>query len=243
MPTPLSARAGPLMTGLSSVKTSPKWSMQGRWGAGRGKDEAPGPGTYASEGFHETSRFSRSARFVFGSSTRDGLGIDGGKCPGPGSYTPNTLPVDEVRPRWGFGTSTRDELGKVKGAAPGPGTYSFADTVGSRGGPQYTATPRRNYDGAENARRALPGPGAYSEVGKAKEAVNIASPRWGFGTSVRQPLASATQAPGPGAYRQSNTLGSAAPKYSMGARRVIPDNTKGTPGPGAHGGAFTQFGY
>merc|ERR1719265_2118742 len=124
------------MTGLSCVKTSPKWSMQGRWGDSKGPEgraaNAPGPGAYSAEGYHETSRFSKAARFVFGSSTRDGFGA-GGKMPGPGAYTPKTDPVDQVSPRWGFGTSLRQGLGKGTDDAPGPGTYAFRSTVGTAG--------------------------------------------------------------------------------------------------------------
>lgn len=242
----VSARAGPLMTGLSSVRTSPKWSMQGRWQSARvqGAADTPGPGSYSSDGFQETSRFGRAARFVFGSSTRDGFSMTKG-IPGPGSYTPRDGAVEQVPPSWGFGTSLRNQLSKERTTVPGPGTYTHPSSVGAAGGPQYTATPRRAYQVGVGSgpSGAAPGPGAYGGAAAGKEAVTLASPRWGFGTSQRQPLSGAGQAPGPGAYVQTNTLGKYSPKYSMGARRNILGDSKDTPGPGAHGGAFTQFGY
>lgn len=238
-----SARAGPLMTGLSSVRTSPKWSMQGRWQATkRGSvGNTPGPGSYSADGFQETSRFGRAAQFVFGSSTRDGFG--GSKMPGPGTYAPRQDTISDVAPSWGFGTSLRNQMARESNQAPGPGTYAHASSVGG-GGPLYTATPRRSYQ-VGSGQSLAPGPGAYGGVLGGKEATTLASPRWGFGTSQRQPLSNAGQAPGPGAYGVQNhgSLGKYAPKYSIGARRNQLGETKDTPGPGAHGGAFTQFGY
>mmetsp|Transcript_12755 Transcript_12755/g.30526 ORF Transcript_12755/g.30526 Transcript_12755/m.30526 type:complete len:225 (+) Transcript_12755:56-730(+) len=219
-------RSAPLITNLSQVKTLPKWSFQGRSGR-EAAQNVPGPGAYG----HITSekdKFAKSPNFVFGSSSRDGG--RGAAQPGPGQYSPDDPNITSTR--YGFGTSTRGPISRRSGG-PGPGSYEARSTL--EGGPKYTAAPRRS----QSAGSAVPGPGQYGK--DSVRAVQEASPKWGFGTSQRQGMSSVNRTPGPGQYEAATKMGE-APRYSMKARRV-PGGNSNTPGPGAHGGQYTQFGY
>mmetsp|Transcript_58499 Transcript_58499/g.128259 ORF Transcript_58499/g.128259 Transcript_58499/m.128259 type:complete len:224 (+) Transcript_58499:115-786(+) len=217
----------PLITNLSQVKTLPKWSFQGRSGR-QHADPVPGPGAYG----HITSdkdKYTKSPNFVFGTSGRDGP--RGASQPGPGQYTPDD--PNRVSARYGFGTSSRGGIGS-KSSGPGPGSYETRANMD--GGPKYTAAPRRAQSAGANA----PGPGAYQATNSVKSTLET-SPKWGFGTSQRQGLSSVNRTPGPGQYEAATKIGD-APKYSMKPRRTAGGNAQ-TPGPGAHGGQYTQFGY
>lgn len=176
-----------------------------------------------------TSKFSKSARFGFGSATREG--IDKQKVPGPGAYSHRDYTGKEgaavtCTPRRGAGLNGLDK--------PGPGAHNLPDLVG-RMGPFHTLTPRR----LDVKKSAIPGPGAYNQ--EDKDLIE-SQPRWGFGTSQRPGLTSGQTTPGPGTYSQAHLLGKGTPTYSMQSRR---EGVKAqiTPGPGTHGGIFTQFGY
>eukprot|EP00746_Dinoflagellata_sp_MGD_P015154 gnl/MRDRNA2_/MRDRNA2_133560_c0_seq1.p1 gnl/MRDRNA2_/MRDRNA2_133560_c0~~gnl/MRDRNA2_/MRDRNA2_133560_c0_seq1.p1 ORF type:complete len:231 (-),score=26.04 gnl/MRDRNA2_/MRDRNA2_133560_c0_seq1:117-809(-) len=226
---PKATRGGghPLITGLSGVKTSPKWSFNGRHNA-LAPLNTPGPGSYLTAAPDATSKFAKSARFGFGSSTRESL--DKHRVPGPGSYSHRNITGAEG-PAF---TCTPRRQGQGNGAdKPGPGAHNLPDLCGGNG-PKYSATPRRT----EITRALAPGPGAYNQE---DSSTMDSQPKWGFGTSTRPGIASSATTPGPGTYSHKEPLGT-APQYSMQSRRegVKPQVT---PGPGTHGGHFTQFGY
>jgi len=230
----MGTRSSPLLTVLSEINQAPKWSFRGR--ASEVTEQGtknPGPGTYAISHPYKT-KYSRAPCAMFGTSSRDGP--RGGFQPGPGQYNTKTM-LSDGTPKFGFGSSLRGELGKRSGT-PGPGTY---DVRKSLDGLQVSLSARFQY---ENRRAKTPGPGSYN----VKDNTLEASPHFGFGTSRRPNLGIQSKAPGPGAYAQETALGGnisfhSSPKYSMKPRRDV-DNKRHnqTPGPGAHGGQFTQFG-
>jgi hypothetical protein len=225
------SRSAPLITTLSTVKASPKWSFKGRFDGKMSSQFAPGPGAY---GVPTDPKTNRPPSFSFGSTARDGhQGIGN---PGPGQYTP--FDPNHCTPKFGFGTAGRGGLGTRRSMTPGPGAY---DATGGNTGPKFSAAARRN---DSSKAPPTPGPGAYKPIfGSANEM----PPRWGFGTSARAGMQSLNQTPGPGTYNQESLLSGSCtkpscPKFSMKPRRNDNLSTVNTPGPGAHGGAFTQFG-
>jgi len=222
--------SAPLITTLSTVKSSPKWSFKGRFDSKTQANAAPGPGAY---GAPSDPRQTAKPAFSFGSTSRDGYHGIGN--PGPGQYTP--VDPNHGTPKFGFGTSGRGGLAR-RSTTPGPGTY---DAAPGNVGPRFTAAGRRS---GESKAPPAPGPGAYKPI---FGAANDMPPKWGFGTSTRHGLTSYSATPGPGTYNQESLLlGSATkpacPKFSMKPRRDERVQDMKTPGPGAHGGAFTQFG-
>lgn len=195
---------------------------------------APGPGAYPVQQ-PDKSKFQKSPSYQFGSGARDGSSSAG--QPGPGQYTP--FDPNMTTPKYGFGTSTRGSINGRRSQTPGPGTYEYRS--GLADAPKYTAAPRRGHD---SKAPGTPGPGAYKPI---DGSVADNAPRWGFGTSSRTGLSSLSGTPGPGTYTQGTLLGGScttinAPKYSMKPRRTSVAKSN-TPGPGAHGGSYTQFGY
>jgi len=218
----------PLITGLSHVKTSPKWSFSGRQ-KGFADKNGPGPGSYTTAAPDSTSKSKRAPGFAFGSASREI--IDKQRVPGPGSYGHRAYMGSE-----GTYFSCTPRRGKGVGPAeqPGPGAHNLPGLCGTSG-PKFTATPRRG----ELSKPTVPGPGAYNHE---DNVLCQGQEKWSFGTSTRPTIDSSNKTPGPGTYNHKEHVGSHGQQYSMSARR---EGTKlqTTPGPGAHGGHFTQFGY
>jgi len=221
------AEAGRITT-LSTNKGSPKYSFKGKGAEGR-KPDTPGPGAYASVYSESTTKYNKSPQYGFGGASRDGNRAS--PAPGPGQYSPSD--PSTVSTQYGFGTSSR-KGGASRGDQPGPGAYNVGAQVGAEG-PKYSASPRRDW--VPDA--VTPGPGTYQPPDPSA-AGDKSSPKWGFGTSGREARARPTAAnPGPGAYTSESKL--AGPQYSMRGR-VDPNRVAPTPGPGAHGPVYTQFG-
>lgn len=218
------SRSQPLITHLSNVKASPKWSFKGKAREGR-KSETPGPGTYGQS--QEAAKFNKAPQYGFGCAPRDNMRPM--SAPGPGQYQPKD--PNNVSSKYGFGTAQRKGA-PLRVDMPGPGAYNLQGLVGSDG-PKYSAAKRRDM----NRSSATPGPGTYQPADNSTSIVG-APPRWGFGTSPREGR-SLGNVPGPGAYMNSSAL--SGPKYSLRSRLDMPRHVT-TPGPGAHGGVYTQFG-
>jgi len=220
-----------LFTTLSTVKTAPKWSFSGRK---EDKDTlmVPGPGAYTSVA-PEMSKYSKSSRVVFGTSGRETLGKS--NVPGPGQYAPKEANLT-ASPRFGFGTAKRDGIAG-KTTTPGPGAYSMPNVIGYEGA-KYSVTGRRDEKGGT---MLTPGPGTY-QPNDTQRAGNDKPPTWSFGTSPRSGMGGSKNTPGPGQYEMQSKVGG-GPAFSMKARRDITNRHNITPGPGAHGGLYTQFGY
>jgi hypothetical protein len=142
--------SAPLITTLSTVKSSPKWSFKGRFDSKTQANAAPGPGAY---GAPSDPRQTAKPAFSFGSTSRDGYHGIGN--PGPGQYTP--VDPNHCTPKFGFGTSGRGGLAR-RSTTPGPGTY---DAAPGNVGPRFTAAGRRS---GESKAPPAPGPGAYKPI-------------------------------------------------------------------------------
>jgi hypothetical protein len=213
------------MTALSTVKTSPKWSFNGKQNYD-GTSPVPGPGAYSSgPQYDQSSRSHKPSRVVFGTSAREAPA--GTPSPGPGSYFPGD--THKASPKFGFGTGKRNPSAN-KLVTPGPGTYEAGKGVGQEGS-RYTVSGK----GPDLNMSKTPGPGAYTPARALKR-----TPTWSFGTSSRGLDGSGMVTPGPGAYEFRPT--ERGPKFSMKSRPT-PAKRMETPGPGTYGGTITQFGY
>lgn len=219
----------PLITGLSNVKTSPKWSFNGRQIAQMPLN-MPGPGSYTTPSSDVTSKSKRAPGFAFGSASREQ--VDKQRVPGPGSYAHKGYVGND-----GTAFSCTPRRGKGPGGGgvdqPGPGAHNLPHLCGTAG-PKYSATPRRK----DERKGAVPGPGAYNHE---DHALIEGQAKWSFGTSTRPNITHTAKTPGPGTYHHKEHVGGGQ-HYSMQSRREGA-KPQTTPGPGAHGGHFTQFGY
>merc|ERR1712107_79612 len=108
-------------------------------GANRGM--TPGPGAYSST----LQADKKPPSWGFGTSQREMMRAS--SAPGPGQYQPMDK-NKSAAPACGFGSSARDKTGGYQKATPGPGAYAPDFTATRKGGPKYTATPRRDAGGA-----------------------------------------------------------------------------------------------
>mmetsp|Transcript_47349 Transcript_47349/g.110361 ORF Transcript_47349/g.110361 Transcript_47349/m.110361 type:complete len:214 (+) Transcript_47349:74-715(+) len=213
-----------MLSTFSTVPSSPKWSMKGRPGANF-KHETPGPGAYASE----VTMKRKAPEYGWGTAPREVQRPS--TAPGPGKYDTHSLDTSR---KHGFGTSSRKGI-PYRAEQPGPGSYELEDKIGQEG-PKYTMKGGR----ALGHSASTPGPGAYSAL-EARDEVKRASPKYGFGTSPREGLPLRADRPGPGSYEMDDRLGHEGPKYTLQGRKQL-SRVNDTPGPGAHGPVYTQFG-
>lgn len=252
---------------LSHISSSPKFSFRPRTRAGV-KSETPGPGAYSID-ISAAVKFDNGAKFGFGSAPRDPARK--ATSPGPGAYlSPRHGCVGErlslgAAPQWRFPQTRRMEGGpKLKQAAatPGPGAYrpklgSIEDQVVQDRAPKWSFGSQDRLRGPHASVQDMPGPGAYESpkhgnLGERKLQLQ-APPAWRFGTQAKLtgPHKSAKESPGPGAYETQRhcTLGTASvrnrsPEHRFGSEpRMHTPHIKETPGPGAHGAAFSSFGH
>merc|ERR1719379_1306830 len=141
----------PLITGLSHVKTSPKWSFSGRQNQ-LSALQAPGPGSYTTAAPDSTSKSKRAPGFAFGSASREI--IDKQRVPGPGSYAHKAHVGAEGN---AFSCTPRRVRIQASVEQPGPGSHDLPGLCGKHG-PRYSAPPRRN----ESKKSQGPSPGAYN---------------------------------------------------------------------------------
>lgn len=233
-----SGRSVPLISVVSNVKSSPKFSFNARPRDGR-KTDTPGPGSYSAGSSESASRFSKPPSYGCSFQSNVGrLSAPNLGGPGPGEYTPNNS-TTRNNPRFGFGTSTRRGFDRPQ--SPGPGAYKVDHEIG-QSSPKYTSLSR---DSRRNdmARPNSPGPGAYQPSHQMSSAKNI-EPKWGFSRSPREGARSATS-PGPGSYATDTVIGEGSrrsgPKYTMRPRHNKLQQQP-TPAPGGHGPVYTQFG-
>ncbi|KAF4754217.1 hypothetical protein FOZ62_027468 [Perkinsus olseni] len=120
------------LTRMSQIRTSPKWTIGGRWSgesASRG-NMIPGPGQYRTTRFNDLGR--GGASFRFGTGRRDGdtrTRSDDG--PGPGSYNPREV-GSAVKVGFGSGRSSCDGASR-RYSEPGPGHYNPPSSLGKTG--------------------------------------------------------------------------------------------------------------
>jgi len=229
--TPQAAGAVELLTSLSSVRTSPKWSFRGKPASAK-KQSTPGPGQYQGHLSLDLSlvKASNSHNSGFGSNSPREL-YKPTAAPGPGAYSP-TNPA-QVSTRCSFGRSQRPSAKTKALTSPGPGAYAQKKVMGWEGS-KFTAAPRRELHRTSE----VPGPGSY---GPADSAVAEVGPKYGFATSPRS-FRKKSHSPGPGAYSISTGTLKSSPRPTIGCRREAPRLSE-TPGPGEYSGATTTFGY
>ncbi|CAD7929978.1 unnamed protein product [Amoebophrya sp. A25] len=239
--------AGPLCTGLSSIKRAPKWTL-----GSREEDKAtlkrqqfgPGPAAYFTKDISVDARHVRPTSAVFPHSKRDEMGAtSGGKRPGVGTYNPNFMSSSTMslpgRPV--FSKGSRDDAGSMTAVAtraktPGPGTYGFKASLSDISSSIYGRA-------KDFSRPVTPGPGAYSISRE------LSGAGWKMGTGQRSGIRSRSESPGPGQYSLTSAISTnhpsilRMPQYTMVPRRAILTGRNQSPGPGAHGGSFTTFGY
>jgi hypothetical protein len=225
---------------MSTYRSSPEITIGTRGNsvfirAGQG----PAPGSYNLPD-EEKSKYKAASRYSFGGSSRFGLGQSPTKIqPGPGQYNPKD-PSLFVDAKVGFGTSVRGKMNSAAQANPGPGAYESKNNMG--GGLMFTA--RGRHPTSYMRSRSMPGPGAYTP---ATQGVYNASPKCGFGTSIRGDFTGGASRgmPGPGTYEMQNwqCMGRDSAKYSATSRRRMHDlNSYVTPGPGTYNAHGTAFG-
>mmetsp|Transcript_65054 Transcript_65054/g.121185 ORF Transcript_65054/g.121185 Transcript_65054/m.121185 type:complete len:453 (-) Transcript_65054:119-1477(-) len=221
-PPNMGAPVGQLITPLSHVKTSPKWSIKGRRDGARASSATPGPGSY---GLTDPSdwKVAKQPAFGFGSSHRNGQ-LRPATAPGPGQYSLGN-PHSRASPTWGFGSSRR--AASSQHDTPGPGSYV---TPLRDGGFKFSMTSRRDVATPVTDTEG-PGPGEYTTT---KQTHSRAAPSYGFGTSKRSHSAD-TAGPGPGAYVAGVApIIPTPPRVSMTPRRNTGGRRQATPGPGEY---------
>uniref|UniRef100_A0A0G4GMQ6 Uncharacterized protein n=1 Tax=Chromera velia CCMP2878 TaxID=1169474 RepID=A0A0G4GMQ6_9ALVE len=198
------------LTTTSNVRTSPKWSMGGRYSS-KYDNANPGPGTY-NAGID--GRFHNTAKYGFGTSERKGG--NGQNVPGPGTYDAR-LGSDAPH----FSCTPRRNGPNARMNVPGPGTYQPG--LSGKSEPKWGfGTGLR----AAYSVPATPGPGTYNGDKQS------GSPKWGMGTGLRQPINSTKHVPGPGAYNLPGLL-TEGPKYTVLGRRDF-KTLNNVPGPGQY---------
>eukprot|EP00416_Gambierdiscus_australes_P045657 CAMPEP_0171096098 /NCGR_PEP_ID=MMETSP0766_2-20121228/43556_1 /TAXON_ID=439317 /ORGANISM="Gambierdiscus australes, Strain CAWD 149" /LENGTH=253 /DNA_ID=CAMNT_0011555005 /DNA_START=51 /DNA_END=813 /DNA_ORIENTATION=+ len=201
------SRSADLLTKISTVSTSPKWSFKGRRDSPR-MLETPGPGTYSGSG-PTTPRFRRNPSYGFGTSPRENFRT--AAAPGPGQYTPSD--VRRGSEKYGFGTSQRQSARHPQnGHSPGPGSYSHREPMGT--GPKHALSARRDSVKVPE----VPGPGSYLAADSPLAQSQV--PKYGFGTSPRNSKSAQTLTPGPGQYSSKPTSLN-GPKYTMSPRKEL----------------------
>ena len=197
--------------------------------AGRGitrANEAPGPGAYDSEAafqklsHHQGSKVNSDQGAAFGKSPRGNIGRD--NAPGPGTYEPHNGAFDNPK-GGGKGFIAKKGREGIKATdAPGPGAYddieAFNRLSSAKGGMKFSkASPHQSGS-------AVPGPGAYEQVGNLKSKGGI-----GFPKDPRD-HAHPSDLPGPGAYE---SFGGIAPNPARHTFAKAPRDKKKVPdGPG-----------
>lgn len=217
------------LLGLSHIKRPPKYSFTGRYTREK-LSSGPGPGAYDHAPMEATSRYTKSPKPAFPMSARDTRSR--ASTPGPGAYANKDF-LGSSGKAYSL-TPRRPTRPPESLEIPGPGAHDTKTSIGQ--GPKFSACSRR--DGRSH--RNVPGPGQYEQAVTPFSDRDTTQPRWGFGTSSRpQSRVCTSTTPGPGAYGCSTIVGE-GPKFSIAARpasRKLDD----IPGPGAHGGQWTQF--
>eukprot|EP00397_Hematodinium_sp_SG-2012_P025592 GEMP01026749.1.p1 GENE.GEMP01026749.1~~GEMP01026749.1.p1 ORF type:complete len:438 (+),score=64.48 GEMP01026749.1:190-1503(+) len=205
------------------------YTMSSRWNDGHSVEhhaENPGPGQYSQQ------LPSNSPRFGFGTQPRQEQVYRRQRQPGPGEYSPDNK--RKGAPTCRFGLAERSTT-KSSGL-PGPGSYNITTRPG---GPKYTCSPRVPRINSDRDRLENPGPGEYEQPLTSPS--KTASPRWGFGTSVRLSGTLSSNAPGPGTY-DAHAKTFVGPKFAFARSKRRPLSKSETPGPGSQTGVITQFG-
>ena len=254
------SRNGPLLTNLSTFKSSPKWTITHQ--SLKQLATVPGSGSLGPAAYNPISCIDKTSKYrklgpacSFGTSKRfdsfGSLSTGGDPVPGPGKYSPPSdyagspyRTVDSVS----FGVGDRfSKLGNGRPAtAPGPGQYDVRGKF-RKGGSTFSdrtvnINQRRGwyYDEDVKARRDVPAPGAYDP-----KHPNEHSDRrftFGVGNRVYSDRAESRGIPSPGRYDMKSCLSGRSFSFTHSTNRA----KRSSPPPEATVGALcaqpTQFG-
>jgi len=133
-------------TALSTIRTTPKWSIASKPEIKMSFQSAPGPGAYNVPSADKFGKFGSPPHFSIAAAGRTDVG-KGHQPPGPGAYTP-----DKGMGRLRGGCIARSGRGadSARSQSPGPGAYNLKNMLSTRNG----AIPRSGR-GAGDAREHI----------------------------------------------------------------------------------------
>jgi len=151
------------------------------------------------------------AKWGFGSEVRKGPIESARKnSPGPGGYNLESMAFS-TKPRFFVGEKLK--TAKDVTNTPGVGSYNPSPEKTKKTLPSYSMKAKLG-SSLVDEKNTVPGAGTYELNMNTKKA----APKFGFGSSTRNPLKPNTTVPGPGAYRVPSTIGD-VPAYAMPNRK------------------------
>jgi len=151
------------------------------------------------------------AKWGFGSEVRKGPIESARKnSPGPGGYNLDSMAFS-TKPRFFVGEKLK--TAKDVTNTPGVGSYNPSPEKTKKTLPSYSMKAKLG-SSLVDEKNTVPGAGTYELNMNTKKA----APKFGFGSSTRNPLKPNTTVPGPGAYRVPSTIGD-VPAYAMPNRK------------------------
>jgi len=151
------------------------------------------------------------AKWGFGSEVRKGPIESARKnSPGPGGYNLDSMAFS-TKPRFFVGEKLK--AAKDVTNTPGVGSYNPSPEKTKKTLPSYSMKAKLG-SSLVDEKNTVPGAGTYELNMNTKKA----APKFGFGSSTRNPLKPNTTVPGPGAYRVPSTIGD-VPAYAMPNRK------------------------
>jgi len=151
------------------------------------------------------------AKWGFGSEVRKGPIESARKnSPGPGGYNLESMAFS-TKPRFFVGEKLK--TAKDVTNTPGVGSYNPSPEKTKKTLPSYSMKAKLG-SSLVDEKNTVPGAGTYEMNMNTKKA----APKFGFGSSTRNPLKPNTTVPGPGAYRVPSTIGD-VPAYAMPNRK------------------------
>lgn len=147
------------------------------------------------------------AKWGFGSEVRKGP-IDSARknSPGPGGYNIESVAFS-TKPRFYVGEKLKSPKDVTN--TPGVGSYEPTPEKTKKSLPSYSMKAKLG-SVLVDERNQSPGAGTYELNMNTKKA----APKFGFGSSTRDPPKPSTTVPGPGAYRVPSTIGD-VPAFAM----------------------------
>lgn len=148
------------------------------------------------------------AKWGFGSEVRKGPMESARKnSPGPGGYNIESLAFS-TKPRFFVGEKLK--TAKEVTDTPGVGSYNPSPEKTQKKLPSYSMKAKLGSILVDEKNASNPGAGTYELNMNTKKT----APKFGFGSSTRNPPKPATNVPGPGAYRVPSSIGD-VPAYAM----------------------------
>jgi hypothetical protein len=231
------SRNGPLLTNLSTYKSSPKWTISHQCikeSLSRSSSGSLGPAAY-----HPIACIDKTSKYrklgpacSFGTSKRfDSFGslhISSQSVPGPGQYSPpsdfSASPFTSfVNISFGVGNRFSNKMNGRPSTAPGPGQYEVrgksrrGDLVFSTVGSSMHHRHGWYYDEDVKARRDVPAPGTYDPHHPREHSDRKFT--FGVGERVNQDRPESRGIPSPGRYSLKSCLSGRSFSFTHSASR------------------------